>query len=267
MIAGKRSLLTAEACSAAPQKIRATVVFRSEGPGVGWTVLDRDRPLLLAGISQGDYAEITGLARTRKFSRGEMLSLEGDSVRQVVLLTSGLVKITKLGSSGAEVILRLNGPGDLLGATDMYLMSSHGATSQAFRLCQALVWEAPVFRALLERYPILHQNMARILGRQLLDLEDRFREVATERVGQRVARQVLRLAEQIGRSVNGAIEIELSRQELAQMTGTTLFTVSRLFSTWEALQILKPRREAVAICDLPGLRIISSENLGDALAG
>jgi CRP-like cAMP-binding protein len=95
--------------------------------------------------------------------------------------------------------------------------------------------------------------MARILGGYLLELEERFREVATERVGQRVARQVLRLMEQIGTPVDGAVEIGLSREELAQMTGTTLFTVSRLLSAWEARGMVRPRREAVTICDVQSL--------------
>src|ERR1035441_9985609 len=76
--------------------------------------------------------------------------------------------------------------------------------------------------------------------------------------GPRVARQLLRLEEQIGRRVNGAIEIGLSREELAQMTGTTLFTVSRLFSAWEALGMVRPGRESVSIRDVPMLRAIGS---------
>ena len=62
--------------------------------------------------------------------------------------------------------------------------------------------------------------------------------------------------EQIGQPVNGAVEIGLSREELAQMTGTTLFTVSRLLSAWEARGMVRPRREAVAICDVQSLRAI-----------
>ena len=74
--------------------------------------------------------------------------------------------------------------------------------------------------------------------------------------GPRIARQLLRLEEQIGRRVNGAVEIGLSREELAQMTGTTLSTVSRLLSAWEALGTVKPSRESVSICDVPMLRAI-----------
>jgi CRP-like cAMP-binding protein len=119
------------------------------------------------------------------------------------------------------------------------------------------VWDAAAFEALVERFPVLHQNMARILGGHLLELEERFREVATERVGPRVARQVLRMMEQIGKPVNGGVEIGLSREELAQMTGTTLFTVSRLLSAWETRGIVRLGREVVMICDVRSLRAIA----------
>jgi CRP-like cAMP-binding protein len=109
----------------------------------------------------------------------------------------------------------------------------------------------------VDRFSVLHQNMARILGEDLMELEERFREVATEKVGTRVARQLARLMERIGRPVNAGVEISLSREELAQMTGTTLFTVSRLFSAWEARGIVRPQREAVTICDAQSLLALS----------
>jgi CRP-like cAMP-binding protein len=134
----------------------------------------------------------------------------------------------------------------------------HRTTAQAFRDCRALVWDAAAFNTMVMRYPVLHQNMARIVGEDLLELEARFREVATERVGPRVARQLVRLLEQMGRPAdNGEMEVCLSREDLAQMTGTTLFTVSRLLSAWEARGMVRPRREAVAICDVQSLREIS----------
>jgi len=217
----------------------------------------RARPPLFSGISLADYKRISAAARVREFMRGETLYAEGDPVQQVILLTAGLVKFTQIGLSRTEVILRLGVPGDVLGATDLSSTGAHCTTSQAFRMCQALVWDALTFKALMERYPVLHQNMVRILGSHLLELEERFREVATERVGSRVARQVVRLLEQIGRPVDGAIEIGLSREDLAQMTGTTLFTVSRLLSAWEARGMVRPRREAVTIFDVQSLRAVN----------
>ena len=213
-------------------------------------------PALFSGILPEDYTRIAASGRVKEFSRDEVLYLEGDSIHQVLLLTSGLVKLNKLGLSGTEVILRLGVPGDVLGAMGLFSAGNHCTTAQAFRQCRTLVWDASTFKTLVERFPVLHQNMGRILGGHLLELEERFREVATERVGPRVARQVLRLMEQIGTSVTGGVEIGLSREELAQMTGTTLFTVSRLLSAWEARGMVRPRREAVAICDVHLLRAV-----------
>ena len=218
-----------------------------------------EHPPLFSGILPADYAVISGAARAKVFTRGEMLYLKGEAVQQVLLLTSGFVKITQLGMSGAEVILRLGGPGDVLGAPGLFSTGRHYTTAQAFRVCRVLIWDARAFKALAERFPVLHQNMIRILGEDLLELEDRFRELATERVGSRVASQLVRLREKIGRSVGGAVEISLSREELAQMTGTTLFTVSRLLSAWEACGIVKPSREAVTICDVQLLRSVAEE--------
>jgi CRP-like cAMP-binding protein len=239
----------------APADHLKVVPFKS-GDSHGGAVLAR--PPLFSGVLPADYTRIVATARVKQFARREVLHIEGDSVQRVLLLTSGFAKISKLGTSGMEVILRFGVPGDVLGATDLFASGSHGTSAQAFRPCRALVWDAFVFKALVERYPVLHPSMARILIADLLELQERFREVATEKVGPRVARQLLRLEEQIGRRVNGAIEIGLSREELAQMTGTTLFTVSRLLSKWEALGVVRPGRESVSICDVPILRAIGS---------
>jgi CRP/FNR family transcriptional regulator, nitrogen oxide reductase regulator len=232
-----------------------SLVHRNHGDKHDGTV--GQRPALFSGVQPADYSRIVAAARVREFARGEMLFIEGDSVQQVLLLTSGFAKINKLGLSGTEVILRFSAPGDVLGAMGLFSTGRHCTTAQSFRMCRALVWEPPAFRALAEQFPVLHQNMARIVGGELLELEERFREVATERVAPRVARQLVRLLDKIGRRVEDGVEISLSREELAQMTGTTLFTVSRLLSVWEERGMVKPRREGVTVCNIPALNAIS----------
>jgi CRP-like cAMP-binding protein len=240
-----------------PTSADRLVVPRKNGDEQGLTL---GRSPLFSGILPEDYLRILATARIKEFTRGERLYIEGDSVQQVLLLTSGFAKITQLGLSGAEVLLRFGVPGDVLGAAGLFSTGTHYTTARAFRLCQALVWDAPAFKAVTARFPVLHQNMVRILVPCLMELEERFREVATERVNSRVARQVVRLLETMGRPINGEVEIVISREELAQMTGTTLFTVSRLLSAWEARGFVIPRREAMTICDVPSLLAIC--NLG-----
>jgi CRP-like cAMP-binding protein len=214
---------------------------------------------LFAGIQPGEYPKVRATAYERVFTRGEMFFIEGESVHLVLLITAGVVKISKVRERGAEIILRLAVPGEVLGVSALYSTGSHRATAQAFRDCRALCWDAPAFKTLVSRYPILQHNMMRILGERLLDIEERFGEVATDPVAPRVARQLMRLISTIGRPRGGAVEVDISREELAQMTGTTLYTVSRLLSAWKARGIVDPRRGSVAIYEIQPLRAISRQ--------
>jgi CRP-like cAMP-binding protein len=119
--------------------------------------------------------------------------------------------------------------------------------------CRALIWEYARLQNLLEVYPQIRKNISQILSGRLFELEERFREVATEKVAKRVALTLMRLLKQVGKTSDGGVEVSLSREELAQMTGTTLFTVSRLLSKWRDAGFVVPRREAVVIRDLESL--------------
>ena len=89
------------------------------------------KPALFSGILSDEYAVITSRARVRVFERGEMLHLKGEPVQQVLLLTAGYAKVTQFGSGGAEVILRLGVPGDVLGASGLFSGGNHYTTAQA----------------------------------------------------------------------------------------------------------------------------------------
>jgi CRP-like cAMP-binding protein len=101
----------------------------------------------------------------------------------------------------------------------------------------------------MDRYPRLVSNALTIVGLRLQELQNRYRELATERVEQRVARAILRLVRQSGKQVEDGVQIEfpLSRQDIAEMTGTTLHTVSRLLSSWEQSGVLDGGRMRIVL--------------------
>ncbi len=208
---------------------------------------------LFSGVSPADCTSMVSNARVKHFSRRETLFAEGDPVRQIWLLLSGCVKVTQLGLSGNEVILRLNGPGEIVGAFGLCKQCDHCSTAQTTQPSTALVWEAADFESNLNRFSVLRRNVARVLEERLKELEQRFREVSTEKVAPRLSSELVRLSKQVGRHIGGHVEISLSRADLAQLTGTTLFTVSRLLCQWKSLGIVSARREAVLVHNVEAL--------------
>ena len=126
--------------------------------------------------------------------------------------------------------------------------------------CEAFVWEYGRLQTLLAQYPQIRENIGKILSGRLRELEERFREVATERVATRLALTLLRLVKQIGKPTNEGIQVSLSREELAHMTGTTLFTISRMLSKWADKRFITLRRDAVVIVDPKRLKSVSNED-------
>jgi CRP-like cAMP-binding protein len=209
---------------------------------------------LFTDISAQDRTVIVSAARERMFSRGQIIHIEGDDMRQVVLLTSGYAKMVQCGQNGTAVILRLCGPGELVGTLGVTMQARYRSTPQAIASSTALVWERDVFESLSKRFPSLRLNVAYILYKQLEDMEDRFREISTERVAPRLGRQIFRLVEQVGIPSNSSVEINLTREELAQLIGTSLFTVSRLLSEWDRKGIVTTRREGFSVDNLKALQ-------------
>ena len=204
---------------------------------------------LFAGMSEAECAEVASHSRSRRFARDEILFMQGEPVRQMVLLESGSVKHTQTGTSGNEVILRVGGSGDSVCIPDKSGCQQHSCTARAMMECRSLVWEQSKHEALLAQHPQIGRNINQILSKRLDELQERFREVATEKVALRLALALLRLVKQVGKSVQGGVQVCFSREELAQMTGTTLFTVSRQLSRWAEMGLIEPRREAVVVRD------------------
>jgi len=214
---------------------------------------------LFRGLSPSDCASIVASAQKKNFLRRQTIFFEGSPIRQILLLVSGCVKVSQFGQSGTEVILRLSGPGDVIGSLALLSQKAHCSTAQTLAASTVLVWESASFDTVLNRFPILWHNIARILEDRLNDMDQRFREISTEKVALRLSSELVRLMHQVGQRVNDHVEISLSREEMAQLTGTTLFTVSRLLCQWEVLGIVSVRRGGVLVRDLPALVALSQD--------
>jgi CRP-like cAMP-binding protein len=118
---------------------------------------------LFEDVHPADRESIIAGAREKRFSRKETLFAEGSPVRQVIMLLSGCVKITQTGLSGNEVILRLNGAGEIVGSFRVCVQCSHCSSAQAVQTSTALVWDAENFEKFLVRVPAFRRNTLRAL--------------------------------------------------------------------------------------------------------
>ncbi len=212
---------------------------------------------LFRGLSRAQCDEVVALSRERRVGRKQCFFTEGEPADEVCILGAGRVKITQLTNMGHQIILRLTGPGEVFGGLGVAAGALHSSTAEALEPSHALTWPRRGLEELAERIPVLQRNALRIVSERLRHLEERYSELATERVSQRLARTLLRLVGQIGRPSGGGVLVSLNRDELAQVTGTTQFTVSRLLSEWESLGLVTPRREGVLVLDGPGLVVLA----------
>jgi CRP-like cAMP-binding protein len=222
---------------------------------------------LFKGLQPSALHEVAAAARESHGPAKQPIFREGEPARELALLTAGRVKITQLTASGDVVIQRLACPGELVNGPGLSTSSLHAATPVALERCELLSWELGAFEGLSYRYPALQRNALRILAARVKDAEQRYRELATERMASRLARALLRLLGQMGRARGDAVVIALSREELGQMIGATLFSVSRLLCEWETRGIVASGREAVIVKDPAGLAALAEDEGRDEATG
>lgn len=194
-------------------------------------------------------------AVSRKLDRKQVLFHEGEPAAAMFLVESGRLKLTQLAADGQEMLVRFVGPGEICAGVAALEGSNYPVTARAVEPVRVLVWPREAMRELCDRWPQLQTNIMRAIAGHLQQSMTQAREIATERVSSRVARSLLRLARQSGREVEAGLLVDhaLSRQDLAEMTGTTLYTVSRLLSGWQEDGIVEVGRERVLIRSLPRL--------------
>jgi CRP/FNR family transcriptional regulator, nitrogen oxide reductase regulator len=201
-------------------------------------------------------AHVVRAAAARTFFR------EGEPAHLFFVVRSGRVKFTQISAEGHEVILRVIGEGEPFGGISAVAENAtYPVTARALEPSEAYAWNGPRITALMHRFPSIAINAAMMIADRLHDLQRQHRELMTERVERRIARALLRLAQHSGRRVEGGVQIDfpLSRQDLAQMTGTTLFTVSRTLSGWEADGLIVTGRRRVLVREPHGLVRIAED--------
>lgn len=225
-----------------------------------------DRRVLLASPFAADLPaavrdELAARGTPRDVARRERLFEQGDAADHLWFVVRGRVKLSQVGREGQEVVVRFFGPGEIFGGVALLPGARYPVAAEVVEAGRLIAWPHPLVGRLAAEHPPLALKTTATIAERMRELQDRFRELATERVHQRIARALLRLAHQAGRRTDEGVLIDqpLSRRDLAEMTGTTLYTVSRVLSGWEGDGILAVGRQRVVVRDPQRLAAVAEE--------
>lgn len=211
-------------------------------------------------LAPEDRERIAAAGFVRHYERGDIILAEGDEPDLFVTVMTGHVKVFKQTAAGKDMILDLFGPGDPLGAVAVYEGRAYPASAGAMEPTTCLLIERKAFFQLLEQHPTLVRGLLTGLTLRMVELTNRLSDLTGGHIDARFARMFLKLADHIGRPERGGIFIPmaLSRQELADLTGTTIETGIRIMSRWGKDEVLRTERDGFVVLDRNALEQIST---------
>ncbi|MFC0199567.1 Crp/Fnr family transcriptional regulator [Paracoccus rhizosphaerae] len=210
---------------------------------------------LLTGLppfSKLEQSAIRGIldkAKLHRHNERAVIFNEGQAADRFFLLLDGYLRVIRSTPGGDQIILLHISPGQLFGIAPALHRDTYPATAVAAAESVALSWPVRLWPEFMSRYDGFATESYRTLGQRLGQIQETLTEMATQAVERRVASAVLRMISQSGRKTESGIEIAfpVTRQNISDMTGTTLHTVSRLLSAWERAGIVASTRKHILV--------------------
>ena len=213
---------------------------------------------MFSTLDDEQLQRLADAAVVRAVPAGRVIFSQGDPGATCHNLLEGRVKIVQTNADGVQAVLRFIAPGEAFGTVAALMGKPFPADAVAVVDSVEAVWTVQAMRELIRRAPELGLRAGATAGSRLFELQQRMQELTGERVDQRIAHALLRLIED-GRASAQGIEVDfpITRQELAELTGTTLLTVSRTLSAWNQAGLTASRRRRIVVCDVHRLRAIA----------
>jgi CRP/FNR family transcriptional regulator, nitrogen oxide reductase regulator len=212
-----------------------------------------------AGLSPAEIGAINKQFREYGFQPGETIYFSGETAVRLYVVASGRVKLLRHSASGQDVLLDILQPGDYFGSLTLLAGDVYPDTAQAQTAVCVLSIQSENFRALLQQYPQAALAVLDITARRLQESQETVRRLSVESVEQRLAAVLLKLADKLGEATAEGllIQMPLSRDDLAQMAGTTTETASRTMSQFQKDGLVRSGRQWIAITNKSGLELIA----------
>ena len=212
-----------------------------------------------AGLDGPRLDAVLARARSSRFPKDSEVFSQGTEASSFFLLLAGHIRVVRTSPEGHQVIARYINEGELFGIAVAMGRNTYPASAVAAVDCVVLTWPNAAWPDLQASAPSFATNAYQTIGSRLQETQAQVMEMSTQQVEQRIAHALLRIVSQSGRKTEQGIEIDfpITRQDIAEMTGTTLHTVSRLLSAWEDEGLVKGGRQRVVVTNPHGLMVVA----------
>ena len=207
--------------------------------------------LIFSGLKEAELTELSEIAFERSFKASEFVFWEGDAPDYFYIVLGGRIKVLKHSSLGKEFIIAFFGPGEMFGEVAVFENKAYPASAQAVVDTKVLGIKRKEFLSFLAGHPEVGLGIINILGGRLRDAQRRLKDMAGERVEQRLAQTLRMLSSKLGPT------LPFTRQEIADMAGTTTETAIRVMSRLRSRGIIRSLRGKIIILDETKLRLLS----------
>ena len=213
-------------------------------------------------LNKQQIREILDLATSRRLDEGVTVFDEGAEAERFFMLLDGYIRVVRITATGEQVIALHIPSGQLFGIAKALGRETYPATAITASESIVLSWPLHLWDQFVSSYEGFSTEVYEVVGKRVGEMNMRIVEMATQQVEQRIANALLRLVNQTGRKVAEGIEVDfpITRQDLSQMTATTLHTVSRLLSAWEKQGLVSSKRKRIIVTNPHGLVVLSQQH-------
>lgn len=212
--------------------------------------------LLLGSLPEETLERVGKVVRRRGYRRGQVIFYQGDEGNTLFVLEAGRVKVEVDAESGQRALVAILGPGDCFGELALIDGEPRSATVEALEPVEALVLTRSDFMDIVRSNPAAMESLLITLTRRMRHITQVVADLTFLDLEGRLAKKLLELAEAHGREAGGAIEIELpvTQDDLAAMTGASRPSVNRLLGWYEDQGAIERRGRRIVIKDAERLR-------------
>lgn len=216
-------------------------------------IYDLKKISIFSHLKENELKEIQPYLIKEKFKKKQEIFSEGDSSDWFYILVSGKVKLTKISSEGKEIIVELISPTDFFGGLAVLKGFPYPANAIAMEDSEIIKISKPDMLRILDLFPSIMYEITSNLSMRVKEFHETLRNVALEKVESRIASLLVKLANKLGKEMDDGsimIDMKLTKQDIAEMVGTTVETSIRTLSRFKKLGLLKERNGKLIISDI-----------------